>query len=485
MAKHSQPPSESPPQPPPICNFCKKAKDEVEWMVAGPGLHICNECADVATEAIEERRAQKAQTFDAVRELSALTLRRFRGLQGKDKEEVQQRIDGLVKDLMPRRRRRPGDTVAGYSLVRIVGSGNFATVWEGASYEADFPKAAVKLFDVEKLGLGIMLWRFRRGIKAMQHLSSLPEAPESVVRLYNIERDELAFSMQYLSGGDLSNLEQRGWALDKKLDCFRRVCTAVSFAHRNGIIHRDIKPANVVLDEVGHAVLTDFDIADLLFAPTKSIQSAALGTPQFAAPEQLGASAVDAKPTADVYSLGKLLFFLLKEAAPPLGSTEGLHRPAYLAALPDAYTAIVSRAIQHRASDRYATVDDLMEAVATVSNATSTEGVMWMASRTSGHVDPVTAEERTRSDRATTSRSNVKWPPTTLGAIFATVSVLYLITLTGLSLYGVNVSPQGRPLVALTLALSVSLATALLGGKAGASGRLPLPFAKDHPVELR
>jgi serine/threonine-protein kinase PpkA len=265
-------------------------------------------------------------------------------------------------------------------MLPVVGNGNFSTVWEaeevqqiGGGHPLDSNteqkptgrKVAVKIFDQNKLAQGLMLWRFLRGIRAMQHLSAQGElVPKSIIRILSTAEYSLAFAMEYLPGGDLERIRQHGWSMAKKLAIFRQVTDAVQFAHHNGIVHRDIKPANVVLDADSNAVLTDFDIADLHFARTQSVMAGSLGTPQFAAPEQLIGETLIALPTADIYSLGKLLYFLVMEAAPPLGSSEPDRTPPYLEAVGDeSLRSAIHRAIRYRPDERFQTVSEMVKTI--------------------------------------------------------------------------------------------------------------------------
>ena len=198
--------------------------------------------------------------------------------------DLSTRIDTLVTELMEDARPKARDIVAGAELFKPVGSGNFGTIW--LAEDETGREVAVKTFHLEKLGEGIMLWRFRRSIKAMTHLAVDRRRPDTIAPLLSVAPDTLAFTMPFLPGGNLEDVARRGWALSVKLDLFLNICQAVAFAHKVGIIHRDIKPANVVLDATGRPVLTDFDISDIKFAPRLS-SAGGLGTPIFAAPEQL------------------------------------------------------------------------------------------------------------------------------------------------------------------------------------------------------
>ncbi|MBK9643537.1 MAG: SUMF1/EgtB/PvdO family nonheme iron enzyme [Deltaproteobacteria bacterium] len=269
--------------------------------------------------------------------------------------DLSTRIDTLVAELMEDARPKARDIVAGAELFKPVGSGNFGTIW--LAEDETGREVAVKTFHLEKLGEGIMLWRFRRSIKAMTHLAVDRRRPDTIAPLLSVAPDTLAFTMPFLPGGNLEDVARRGWALSVKLDLFLNICQAVAFAHKVGIIHRDIKPANVVLDATGRPVLTDFDISDIKFA-TRLSSAGGLGTPIFAAPEQLD-EGDRADERSDVYSLGRLLHYLLLERSPghqleedPTLDNLSLHSPALV--------AIVRRACQLDPGRRHQNVQRLI-----------------------------------------------------------------------------------------------------------------------------
>jgi hypothetical protein len=288
--------------------------------------------------------------------LEELLLERARHLRdGRFPVDLGARIDALISDIMAGGRPKAGEFVAGAWLIKPVGNGNFGTIWLAADEEGR--EVAVKVFHLEKLGEGVMLWRFRRSIRAMSHLAADRRRPATIAPLLDVEPDGLAFSMPYLSGGNLETIGQRGWTLSVKLNCFLEICRAVAFAHQVGIIHRDIKPANVVLDPSGRPVLTDFDISDIKFA-TKLSSVGGLGTPIFAAPEQLE-EGDKADERSDVYSLGRLLHFMLLERSPG-HQIEADPTLENLRNFPQALVMIVRRACQIDPARRYPSVQRLI-----------------------------------------------------------------------------------------------------------------------------
>jgi serine/threonine protein kinase len=91
---------------------------------------------------------------------------------------------------------------------------------------------------------------------------------------------------------------------------FRGIVTAVHDAHAQGVIHRDIKPDNIVVDESGKPYLVDFGICADTASGVMLTTVEGFGNAAFAAPE-CGAGSLDAAEEAsDVYSLGKVLYWM-------------------------------------------------------------------------------------------------------------------------------------------------------------------------------
>jgi serine/threonine protein kinase/formylglycine-generating enzyme required for sulfatase activity len=96
----------------------------------------------------------------------------------------------------------------------------------------------------------------------------------------------------------------------------------VHAVHEAGVLHRDLKPSNVLVTLAGELKISDFGMAKL---QSRSLlltaESSVLGTPSYMAPEQAVGEAHSIGPSADVYSLGAILYELLTGRPPFLGVT--------------------------------------------------------------------------------------------------------------------------------------------------------------------
>ncbi|NOY89929.1 MAG: protein kinase [Deltaproteobacteria bacterium] len=123
-----------------------------------------------------------------------------------------------------------------------------------------------------------------------------------------------------LAAGDAQTLQR--FPRHRLLRAFAQACRAVDFAHSRGVIHCDLKPSNLMLGDFGEVYVLDWGLAqwcgtepasadvELPPLPEMSAPGRLLGTPGYVAPEQ-AKRGTEAAPSADVYSLGAILFEIL------------------------------------------------------------------------------------------------------------------------------------------------------------------------------
>ena len=150
------------------------------------------------------------------------------------------------------------------------------------------------------------------------------------------------------------------------------VAEALAAVHREGLLHRDVKPSNVLLRKDGTALLSDFGLARATGGSSVTLTGCFVGTPAYAAPEQLRGENDTLDARADVYGLGATLYEALVGAPAFHGSgpAEILRQidkngPKLLRRtrrdLPADLTTIVDKACDPDPGRRYSTADELAQ----------------------------------------------------------------------------------------------------------------------------
>jgi len=126
------------------------------------------------------------------------------------------------------------------------------------------------------------------------------------------------FSMGFVNGPSLADRVRNGPMPPRDAAAMTmQIAEAIAHAHENKVVHRDLKPANILIDADGQPKVTDFGLAKKVEAADSLTASGQiLGTPGYMPPEQASGGAKHIGPTADVYSLGAILYALLTGRAP-------------------------------------------------------------------------------------------------------------------------------------------------------------------------
>ena len=209
------------------------------------------------------------------------------------------------------------ETVGPYRLVRKLGAGGMGTVFEASHIESG-QSVALKLLTPEVRGTDEMVQRFRR---ESQIAASINHPRSTFVYEAGEHDGQLYITMELMDGGTLKDVVAKegplpvGRAVDYVID----IIDGLLVAHNAGIVHRDLKPSNSFIDHDGRIKVGDFGLAKSFLGDSSLTQTGTfMGTPQYAAPEQIRNEDVDER--TDIYALGGTLFYLLTGQAPFKGN---------------------------------------------------------------------------------------------------------------------------------------------------------------------
>jgi len=272
-----------------------------------------------------------------------------------------------------------GELLGGrYRIIRSIGAGGMGGVYE-AKQEGLGRRVAVKVIASSLADEPEYIERFRR-----EALASAQLGHPNIVQVTDFQctpGQPPFLVMELLEGEPLQKRLQRGrFEPSQAIDITRQLLAALEAAHAQGIVHRDLKPANVFLVPMAServlVKLVDFGIAKLTESATFARLTSTgmmIGTPRYAAPEQLrDSSSVDAR--TDLYAAGVLLFCMLSGRLPFMSSgaqlivdIETTRAPDLCSLVPTldpAIAQVVQRAMEKEPSRRFASAREMSERLA-------------------------------------------------------------------------------------------------------------------------
>lgn len=212
-----------------------------------------------------------------------------------------------------------GTVIGSYRITERLGTGGMGMVFKGERVDGEFRhQVAVKLikkgFGSEKI---VQRFKMEREI-----LANLPHP--NIARLHDggVLKDGTPYLiMEYIDGIPIDRYcNEQKLTVNQRLELFKKICSAVQYAHSKLVVHRDLKPDNIYVNSDGVVKILDFGVAKLLdtelteatLLETRPGQK--LWTPQYAAPEQIRGEQVAIQ--TDIYALGILLHKLLTDTYP-------------------------------------------------------------------------------------------------------------------------------------------------------------------------
>jgi serine/threonine-protein kinase len=269
-----------------------------------------------------------------------------------------------------------GATFAGYTIVRLLGSGGMGEV-----YLAQHPRLprrdALKVLPASVSADGEYRERFNREADIAAtlwhpHIVGVHDRGEFDGQIW--------ISMDYVEGTDASRmLRERypnGMPGQEVAEIVTAVGDALDYAHERDLLHRDVKPANILLADPASAdrriLLADFGIARWVNDISGlTATNMTVGTVSYAAPEQLMGERLDGR--ADQYALAATAFHLLTGGPPFQNSNPAVVISQHLSASPpavgdrrpelSALDPVLAKALAKDPKDRYERCADFARAL--------------------------------------------------------------------------------------------------------------------------
>jgi serine/threonine protein kinase len=278
-----------------------------------------------------------------------------------------------------------GEVVAGYTIVRRLGTGGMGQV-----YLAQHPRLprrdALKILPRELTANDEFRQRFNREADLAANLYH-----EHIVGIHDRGeyQGQLWISMDYVEGTDAAQLLRAqypsGMPKTQVVEIISAVADALDYAHSRGLLHRDVKPANILLTDTSprqRILLADFGIArELGEVSGLTATNMLVGTTAYCAPEQLQGSNLDGR--ADQYALGCTAFNMLTGSAPFRHSNPAVVITQHLSAPPPHISerrpeladldGALAKALAKQPDDRYPTCADFAAALSSQLNTAAAE----------------------------------------------------------------------------------------------------------------
>lgn len=278
-----------------------------------------------------------------------------------------------------------------YIICDVLGTGGAAVVY--AAEQLGLRRVvALKVYPVGAFLAPALAQRFEREAQLLARVHH-----ENVVPIFDsgtLADGSPYLVVQRLHGESLAARLLNGpLPIAEAVEVTRQVLSALSALSDAGIAHRDVKPDNLVLDRFGDGPtvvkLVDFGIAKDLNEEPSCVLEDLLGTPNYMAPEQIRGEAIDAR--CDLYALGAVLYEMLTGRTPHARETmEDAARATLFEAIvpvralrpdcPQELEQIVMRALAHAPENRFATAQEMRDALDALEAAEEPEGPLLLLS---------------------------------------------------------------------------------------------------------
>ena len=221
-----------------------------------------------------------------------------------------------------------------YELFAPLGAGGMGEVYRARDSRLD-RDVAIKVLPAHLTKSAEFKQRFEREAKSISQLTH-----PNICTLYDVGHHDGTdyLVMELLEGETLAQRLSKGaLPLAQVFTCGVEIASALTTAHRKGVVHRDLKPGNIMLTKTG-AKLLDFGLAKaasiidsdpsaVTVSQPLTSKGTIIGTFQYMAPEQLEGAEADAR--TDIFAFGAVLY----EMATGKRAFDGASRASLIASI--------------------------------------------------------------------------------------------------------------------------------------------------------
>lgn len=262
-----------------------------------------------------------------------------------------------------------------YKIERKIGSGGMAIVYLAKDLSLD-RNVAIKVLRDEYTEDSTFRRHFQKEAVAIAKLSH-----NNIVGIYDIitDDDTMCLVMEYVEGETLKDKINRDGAIpwQRAVKYAVQIANGLAYAHANQIIHKDVKSQNILIDKFDNVKITDFGISQMMNNTTITHNKGVLGSAHYFSPEQARGEKLSYQ--TDVYSFGVVLYEMLVGELPftadnPVSvALKHIQEPpksvhAIMHDVPESLSFIVSKCLEKKPEDRFASMQALSRALSSISN---------------------------------------------------------------------------------------------------------------------